>query len=75
MGYFSNTTFITIGRGLEIFTICLKLELLHEQGTGSVATKGAQIYQQEPYRADNSNGKVGKVKDLQPSLLPSLGKF
>ena len=74
MGYFSNTTFITIARGLEIFTICLKLELLHEQGTGSVATKGAQIYQQGSYRADYSNGKV-KVKDLQASLLPSLGKF
>ena len=74
MGYFSNTTFITIARGLEILTICLKLELLHEQGTGSVATKGAQIYQQGPYRADYSNGKVGKVKDLQASLLPSLLK-
>ena len=48
---------------------------LHEQGTGSVATKGEQIYQQGLYRADYSNGKVGKVKDLQASLLPSLGKF
>ena len=67
--------FIAIARGLEILTICLKFELLHEQGTGSVTTKGAQIYQQGPYRADYSNGKVGKVKDLQASLLPSLGKF
>ena len=38
MGALSSTACMAIARGLEISLFRLKLELLHERGTGSVAS-------------------------------------
>ena len=60
MGYFSNTTCIIIARGLEIFTISPEVRVLHEQRTGSVASKGA--LSRDRYPADYYGGNLVKLE-------------